>query len=87
MGHILLGIIFCVVGVLITLKSEWIFREFGRTEFAERYLSFEGGSRFFYKLIGIAIIFVGFLIIGGIHFSILNWIAKTLFGGLLQNTQ
>ncbi len=82
MGHVLLGIIFCVVGALITLKAEWILKEFGRTEFAEKYFPFEGGSRFFYKLIGIIIIIAGFLTIGGIHFAILNWIAKTLFGGL-----
>jgi len=82
MGHVLLGIIFCIIGAIITFKAEWIFREFGRTDFAERYFSFEGGSRFFYKLIGIVIIFAGFLIIGGIHFTILNWIGKTLFGGL-----
>jgi hypothetical protein len=82
MGHILLGIIFCLVGVAVTFGANWILREFGRTGFAEQYLPFEGGSRFFYKLIGIAIIFVGFLIIGNIHITILNWLGKTLFGGL-----
>jgi hypothetical protein len=84
MGHIILGIIFCVIGTFITFKSEWILREFGRTEFAEKYFPFEGGSRFFYKLIGIIIIFVGFLTIGGIHLTILNWIARTLFRGLIE---
>lgn len=82
MGHIILGIIFCIVGALFTLKYEWIFREFGRTEFAEKYLAYEGGSRLFYRLIGILIVIAGFLIISGIHFSILNWLGRTLFGGL-----
>jgi len=82
--HILLGIIFCLVGTVITFKADWILREFGRTPEAEQYLPFEGGSRFLYKLIGIGIICLGFLIIGGIHISILNWIGKTLFGGIFQ---
>ena len=84
MGHVILGIIFCLIGTFITFKSEWIFREFGRTEFAEKYFALEGGSRFFYKLIGIIIIFVGFLIIGGIHFTVLNWIANTFFKGFIE---
>jgi len=81
-GHVILGIIFVVAGAVFTIKYEWIFREFGRTEFAERYLGYEGGSRLFYRLIGIIIVIVGFLIIGGIHITILNWLGRTLFGGL-----
>lgn len=83
MGHIILGIIFLIVGTFLTLKHDWIFREFGRTEFAEKHLSYEGGSRLFYRLVGIVIIILGFLIIGGIHFAILNWIGRTLFSGFL----
>jgi hypothetical protein len=84
MSNILLGIIFCVVGVLFTFGANWILREFGRSGFAEEHMRFEGGSRFLYKLIGIGIIFVGFLILGNIHLTILNWIGKTLFGGLAR---
>ncbi len=83
MGYVFLGIIFCIVGALITMKSEWFFREFGRIEWAEKYLGMEGGTRLFYKLLGILIIFAGFFVLSGLHFQILGWIAKTFFGGLI----
>lgn len=84
MGHIFLGIIFCIIGAIITLNSEWFFREFGRIEWAEKYLGMEGGTRMFYKLLGIFIIFVGFFVLSGIHFQILNWLAKIFFSGLVK---
>jgi hypothetical protein len=84
MSNVLIGIIFCVGGVIFTFGADWIMRQFGRTDFAEEHLRFEGGSRFFYKLIGIGIIFVGFLILSNIHLTILNWIGRTLFSGVFK---
>ncbi|MCX7778934.1 MAG: hypothetical protein N2259_01690 [Patescibacteria group bacterium] len=84
MGHIFLGIIFCVIGTMVTMKSEWFFREFGRIEWAEKHLGMEGGSRLFYKLLGILIIFIGFFVIAGLHLSFFRWLAKTLFSSLAQ---
>jgi len=65
MGKIILGIIFAGIGTLVILKTEWIINNFGTNAWAEAKFGFSGGSRLFYKLIGIIIIIVGFLLITG----------------------
>ncbi|MFH1429912.1 MAG: hypothetical protein ABIG71_00115 [Candidatus Uhrbacteria bacterium] len=60
----LFGFIFVGIGFLITWKSEWIFQNFGRVEWAEQHIS--GGTRIFWKLVGIGVILVSFLVLGGI---------------------
>jgi len=49
---------------------------FGRIAWAEEKLGMEGGTRLFYKLIGLAIIILSFLIMMGIVQSILGAIFK-----------
>jgi hypothetical protein len=70
--RIIIGILVVVAGFMITWKSEWMMRNFGRVEWAEEHV---GGSRFFYKLIGVVAIFLGLFIITGIWTDILNSIA------------
>lgn len=60
-----LGIIFIVVGFLIIWKSNWMYDNFGAIDFAEQKMANWGGTRFFYKLIGIAIILFAFLMMSG----------------------
>lgn len=76
------GLIGVVFGALIVMKSEWIYRNFGPVAWAEMHLGAEGGSRLFYKLIGIAIIFLSFLYISGLLESIVLSIFGPLFRGL-----
>jgi len=57
------GILFIGVGFLFVWKTEWFMENFGRIAWAEEKLDVEGGSRIAYKLIGIALIFIGFLLI------------------------
>ncbi len=59
------GFMGVAVGFLIIWKSEWIFQQFGRIEWAETKLASSGGSRVFYKLIGLGIIIISFLYMGG----------------------
>ena len=47
----------------------------GTINFAEK--AFAGGSRSFYKLLGVILTMIGFLIITNLHLGFLNW-----FGGL-----
>jgi len=54
-----------VVGVLAVVKTEWIIQNFGTNAWAEAKFGFSGGSRIFYKLIGLGIIFIGFIIMTG----------------------
>ena len=58
-------------GVVMVIYSEKFFAVFGRVTFAEKYLGLSGGSRLFYKLLGILIFLVGLGITIEIHKSLL----------------
>ena len=79
MQRILIGILIVVAGAIITTKANWIYENLGGVAWAEEHLGTEGGSRLFYKLLGILIIFLGFLVISGLWYDLLNSIAG-IFG-------
>lgn len=58
-----LGIVLVVVGVVLVIKTEWFYVNFGSIAWAEEHLGTSGGSRLMYKIIGIIFIFFGFLLI------------------------
>ncbi len=68
------GIIIIGIGFLVTWKAEWLVNNLGRIPWAEQHLGTEGGTRMFYKLLGILIIILTFLYMGGILESILRGI-------------
>ncbi|MFB6181934.1 MAG: hypothetical protein ABEJ24_03485 [Candidatus Magasanikbacteria bacterium] len=82
MKGFLLGIGGIVVGSLMVIYTDWIIRNFGRNRWAEQHLSTSGGSRLFYNLIGIAIIFISLLGMTGLLGDIILGIFGGLFGGL-----
>lgn len=53
-------------GALLTIKNEWMLQNFGSIAWAEQHLGFEGGSRLFYKLLGVILCIVGFVIAFGL---------------------
>ncbi len=55
------GIILIGLGGLVVIKAEWFYQNFGSVEFAERYLGTEGGTRLFYRLLGLTVIVLTFL--------------------------
>lgn len=59
----LLGIFMAIVGTAIVLKTEWIIANFGVSAWAEEKFGTSGGSRIMWKVIGIILIFFGFLVI------------------------
>lgn len=74
-----IGLVFVLVGFVVVWKSEWFLTQFGRIPWAEEHLGTEGGTRLFYKLIGIAVILISFLYMGGfIEGIILRIFAPTL---------
>ncbi|MDD3101840.1 MAG: hypothetical protein PHE59_01705 [Patescibacteria group bacterium] len=79
MSHFFAGLGIIAVGVILTLNSEWLLRTIGPVEWAEQKLGGDGGSRLFYKLLGLAVVVLGLFVISGIWEDILNGIAK-LFG-------
>ncbi len=72
-----LGIIVMVIGYFVVAKSEKVFEWFGENAFAEKYLGF-GSSRFFYKVIGVLIVFAGIFIATNVGSDILGGVARVL---------
>ena len=64
---ILIGIIIIVAGFLLAWKTEAVHKFTGRVAFAEKYFGTEGGTRLFYKLLGIFIMMVGFMVLTGFY--------------------
>ena len=75
-----ISILVIALGALITIKSEKLYSALGPVAWAEQHLGAEGGSRLFYKLIGIAIILFFFLYISGILQSLVVDFLGPLFG-------
>jgi len=78
LGRIIFGLIIAAIGALVTIKSEVIYQTFGAIPSAEKYLGTEGGSRLAYKLIGIIVTVIGFLIMTDLINGVLTSLAKIL---------
>lgn len=74
--RIIWGFIGIAIGYTFVVKTEWYLNFAGRVAWAEEHLGLEGGTRLFYKLLGIVIIFVSFTYLTGLD--------DTLFGGLVR---
>jgi hypothetical protein len=72
----ILGFALFIMGPILVIKTEWFLENVGRIEWAEQHLG--GGTRFFFKLLGIAFTFFGLLMMFGLFGSLMWW----LFGGL-----
>ena len=72
MTKFIIGFLIVLAGFMMAWKSEWLLKNFGRVNWAEEKFPFGGGTRFFYKILGIIIIFLGLFVITGIWTDILN---------------
>ena len=61
--HYIVGLLGAAIGLGMILKTEWLVENFGTSSWAEEKMGSSGGSRLLYKLIGLALIFIGFLLI------------------------
>ena len=77
----LIGLVLMAGGFLLTLKSEWMYQNFGTIPFFEKYLRTSGGGRLGYKLFGALFIFIGILAITNLHVAVLTKIADLLIPG------
>jgi hypothetical protein len=75
-----IGSIAIIVGSILVIKTGWLLSWFGRIGWAERHLGTEGGSRLFYKLIGLLIIFCSFLAMSGLLGMMIRDTLGPLFG-------
>lgn len=76
-----LGLAVMVVGFMMVRKTNVVISWFGRVPFAEQKFG-SGGSIFFYKLLGTAIVFLGIFIATNVISGILEDLA-----GLLTHTK
>lgn len=67
-------------GALMVIYTEAILSFSGRMDWADKWLGVYGGTRLGYKLIGIAAITIGFLMMTGLLGPVVLW----LFGGLFR---
>lgn len=81
MGQIIIGIAGIIFGAIMVMRSEWLLSAFGRVNWAEIHLGTEGGTRVFYKLLGLITIFISLLIMTGMIEGVLLAIFEPLFGG------
>lgn len=72
--RILLGLAVSGVGVLMVFKSDTLLEWFGSVDWAEEKLG-SGQSRFFYKVLGILVAFLGIFIMTNIISEILGGVA------------
>ena len=78
--NIILGLILVVVGALLTIKSETFYRITGSIAWAERYLGTEGGTRLFFKILGVLVILLGFTVMVGLWNTLLSATLGKMFG-------
>ena len=71
----LLGLAVMAVGFLMVWKTEYLMSWFGSVSWAEEHLG-TGQSRFFYKLLGILVAFIGIFIVSNFISDILNAFAN-----------
>lgn len=76
-----MGIIGTALGLLMNLKTEAFLRFTGKIAWAEQHLGFEGGTRLFYKLLGLMVIFVSWIY----AFNWLGGVFQFLLGGLFRS--
>ena len=77
--YFFVGFIATVIGAVVVIKAEWFYENFGSIAWAEEHLGSSGGSRLMYKLIGIIMIFFGFLMITGQFTSFLGATVGKIF--------
>lgn len=58
-----LGVVLLAAGMGMVIKTEWLIQNIGTNAWAEANIGSSGGSRLLYKFIGLAFIFVGFVLI------------------------
>ena len=76
--RILLGIAIIVVGYLMCLRTNWFYDILGPVDWAERAFV-SGGSRFFYKLLGVAVIIVGIIVLTDLYDIIVGGFVAKVF--------
>lgn len=76
----LFGLLGIAVGIFLVIKTEWFIQNFGTNDWAEQHFGTSGGTRTFYKLVGIAIIFIALMGMTGLLGGFILATVGRLFG-------
>lgn len=79
--RILVGLAMMFIGFHMVWKTDAWLRLFGRNWWAERHFGVEGGSRLFYKLLGVAVTFLGLFVAT----NMIQGIIVSIFGPLFSS--
>ncbi len=72
-----------VLGVFMSIKSDWFLQNFGKSSWAEEHLGGDG-TRTMYKVLGVILFFGSIMAMTGSLGNIILSIFGGLFGGLKQ---
>ena len=76
----ILGLLGIALGVFLVIKTEGFIRSFGKNAWAEQHFGTSGGTRTFYKLIGMGIIFISLMGMTGLLGPFIVGTIGKLFG-------
>ena len=79
---ILVGILAIAFGAILIIYTEWFVSNLGRSAWAEEKLGASGGTRLFYKLIGLGIIFLSLMAMTGFLGDVILGVFGNMFSGL-----
>lgn len=71
--RIIWGLVITLIGSLMVTSTSTLLSFFGSMDWADEMLTFYGGSRLAYKMIGIGVICIGFLLITGLFDTFIYW--------------
>ncbi|MDA0208512.1 MAG: hypothetical protein O3B64_03895 [bacterium] len=80
-ARILIGLLISVMGILMAWQTTWVLELFGRIPFAERTFG-PGGTRLYYKLLGVLVTIFGFIIMTNLFEVFFGEFVLSLFSGL-----
>ncbi|MBI2410715.1 MAG: hypothetical protein HYV32_02395 [Candidatus Kerfeldbacteria bacterium] len=69
----LFGILLIVLGFVVIWKTNWFLQMFGRNAWAEEKFGY-GGTWTMYKILGVLLIIVAFLVMSGGAFKVLDFL-------------
>jgi hypothetical protein len=78
--QIIVGLGIAAVGFSMSAKTEWVLRWMGRNWWAEKTFG-PGGSRTFYKLVGLGVSILGIIIATDLFDRIVGGFITSVFGG------
>lgn len=77
--RILVGLLVAALGFLMAWRTQWFMDLIGPIDWAERNLG-GGGTRTFYKLFGLAVTVIGFLIVTNLFDMVIGGLIASVFG-------